>query len=83
MSDSDAPVSDRANRWVNRVLAFAFIVVFLRMLPPFLGQLGGGGAVYSLVSLLIILGFLGGLAVGLYVLVTGDDGAGLSSRSSV
>ena len=83
MSDSDAPVSDRANRWVNRVLAFAFIVVFLRILPPFLGQLSGGGAVYSLVSLFIILGLLGGLVVGLYVLVTGDDGARLGSQRAV
>lgn len=83
MSDSDAPVSDRADRWVNRVLALAFLVVFARMLPTFVGELSGGGPLYGLVSLLILLGLLGGLLLGLYVLVTGDDGAGLVERSSV
>lgn len=80
MADSDAPVSDRANRWVNRVLALAFLVVFVRMLPPFLGALSGGGALAGLVSLVIVLGFLGGILVGLYVLVTGDDGERLVGR---
>lgn len=82
MSVSDAPVSDRANRWVNRILALAFLAVFVRMLPIFLGALGSGGAIYSLLSLLVVLGFLGGLVVGLYVLVTGDDGARLAERGA-
>ena len=81
MADTDVR-GGAGDRWVNRVLALTFLVVFARAVPIFLGELGGGGPVYSLVALLIVLGFVGGILVGLYVLVTGDDGERLVARTT-